>query len=134
MAEVSIGVNVLVSRGGTVIAGQKNATLTVTVDPIEIQDKSDAETVSRMVWKVLSETGGDASWQLQCDGLIKANGASSILADLIAGTLVDLVMTDTDEGTTITGVGKTTSWEKNGGEKEVSFSATYDGSGPLVAA
>jgi predicted secreted protein len=132
---VSIGVDLIVKKGTTAVGGQRNATLTVDIDPIEIQDKNSAD-ANKIIWRTLAEKGGNGSWEVKCDGLITTGtgGSTSLIADVIAGSMVELEMTlaGSETGDLIEGSAKAIHYEATGGDKDASSSCTFRGSGALT--
>ena len=126
---ITKGLDVLVSVGETVLGGQKNCSLSVEADTIDISNKND------FGWA--SFIGGAKSWSVSCDGQFITDdpGQAALMEAFVAGENVTIEMKTKDEKGTVYfgGDAAITSIEVEAAFDDVcALSLELQGKGPLA--
>ena len=102
---VTRGLDILVYIGAKAVGGQKNCTLSLEAESIDVSNKND------FGWA--SFIGGAKSWSVSCDGQFVADdeGQSAIMDAFIAGTNVEVEMKNSDSSVYFKGTAQITSVE-----------------------
>ena len=109
--KVTRGLELLLSVGENVIGGQKDASISMEADSIDISNKND------FGWS--STIGGAKSWSVSTNALFITDdaGQKALMQAFINGTNVEVVLKNTDETVYFGGTAQITSIE---------IGATYD--------
>ncbi|MBF0406474.1 MAG: hypothetical protein HQM10_03910 [Candidatus Riflebacteria bacterium] len=121
-----MGVDVLVSAGGSVIGSQKDASLELSAKEIDVSDKDTGD------WEQVLP--GKKAWQISCDSVTLENDAAktAILSAFLNGTLIAVVFT-LGSGGTFSGNAMVSSYKFNGPQDDVSTaSLSLKGSSALA--
>lgn len=124
---ITKGLDVLVSVGETVLGGQKNCSLSVEADTIDISNKND------FGWA--SFIGGAKSWSVSCDGQFITDdpGQAALMEAFVAGTNVIVRMKDEKGTVFFGGEAAITSIEVEAAFDDVcALSLELQGKGPLA--
>lgn len=102
---VTRGLEILVYIGDVAVGGQKNCTLSMEAESIDVSNKND------FGWS--SFIGGAKSWSVSCDGqfITDDNGQKAIMNAFIEGTNVEVEMKNADESVYFSGTAQITSVE-----------------------
>lgn len=108
---VTRGLDLLLSVGENVVGAQRDASISMEADSIDISNKNDYG------WS--STIGGAKSWSVSTNALFITNdaGQKALLDAFVAGTNVQITLKNTDESVYFAGTCQITS---------VEISATYD--------
>ena len=129
MANQIQGLNILVYLGETVLGGQKNCTLSMEADTIDVSNKND------FGWS--SFIAGAKSWNITCDGqfLTDDAGQDALMTAFIGSDEVTIEMKNADETIYYSGQAVITSLELEAAYDDVfSYSVEFNGKGPLTDA
>lgn len=127
MANQVQGLNILVYLGETVLGGQKNCTLSMEADTIDVSNKND------FGWA--SFIAGAKSWNITCDGqfLTDDAGQDALMAAFIASDEVTIEMKNADESIYYSGQAVITSLELEAAFDDVfAYSVEFTGKGALA--
>ena len=127
MANQVQGLNILVYLGETVLGGQKNCTLSMEADTIDVSNKND------FGWA--SFIAGAKSWNITCDGqfLTDDAGQDALMAAFIASDEVTIEMKNEDESIYYSGQAVITSLELEAAFDDVfAYSVEFTGKGALA--
>lgn len=137
------GTDLLLSMDGEVVAHAKSHTISITMDVRDTTSKTSG------IWK--EKAGGRMDWNTKVDALVSYEATicnyQTMMAAMLARTPVVITSIDNTGGTIVAGlvtpvIGSSiltgdaiiTNVELTSGDAEnVTFSVTFDGSGPLVA-
>ena len=102
---VTRGLEILVYIGEVAVGGQKNCTLSMESETIDVSNKNDNG------WS--SFIGGAKSWSVSCDGQFITDdaGQKAIMTAFVGGTNVTVEMKNDDESVFFSGTAQITSVE-----------------------
>ena len=126
MAQQIQGLNILVYLGETVLGGQKNCTLSMEADTIDISNKND------FGWS--SFLAGARSWTVTCDGqfLTDDAGQSALMEAFIGSEEVEIEMKNSDGSIYYGGTAIISSLELEAAYDDVfAYSVEFNGKGAL---
>lgn len=126
---VTRGLDILVYVGTKAVGGQKNCTLSMEADTIDISNKND------FGWA--SFIGGAKNWTVSCDGQFVTDdeGQKALMDAFIAGTNVEVEMKNTGETVYFKGTAQITSVEVEAAYDDVAtLSVELKGVGKLANA
>ena len=124
---VTRGLDILVYVGTTVVGGQKNCTLSMEADTIDISNKND------FGWA--SFIGGAKNWTVSCDGQFVTDdaGQTALMNAFIEGTNVEVEMKNKEENVYFKGTAQITSVEVEAAYDDVAtLSVELKGVGALI--
>lgn len=124
---VTRGLDILVYVGTTVVGGQKNCTLSMEADTIDISNKND------FGWA--SFIGGAKNWTVSCDGQFVTDdaGQTALMNAFIEGTNVEVEMKNKEENVYFKGTAQITSVEVEAAYDDVAtLSVELKGVGKLA--
>lgn len=127
MANQIQGLNILVYVGNTVLGGQKNCTLSMEADTIDVSNKND------FGWS--SFIAGARSWTISCDGqfLTDDAGQSALMEAFIGSEEVEIEMKNADGSIYYGGTAVITSLELEAAYDDVfAYSVEFNGKGALT--
>ncbi|HEY3378535.1 MAG TPA: hypothetical protein VGL77_13670 [Armatimonadota bacterium] len=130
----ALGVNIIFKDGDTVIGGQRDVSLNVEVEEIDLTSKDDVEALTNILFYKCAQ--GLLKWGGDCNGVVCSGtgGPLNLLGDILGGQGV-LKSVEFELGLTgakAAGDILITKWALNAGTKEPTYSTSYRGSGPLV--
>lgn len=126
MAQQVQGLNILVYLGETALGGQKNCTLSMEADTIDVSNKND------FGWA--SFIAGAKSWTVSCDGqfLTDDAGQAALMAAFIESEEVTIEMRDAESTIYYSGQAVITSLELEAAFDDVfAYSVEFQGKGKL---
>ena len=126
MAQQIQGLNILVYVGATALGGQKNCTLSMEADTIDISNKND------FGWS--SFLAGARSWTVTCDGqfLTDDAGQSALMEAFIGSEEVEIEMKNSDGSIYYGGTAIISSLELEAAYDDVfAYSVEFNGKGAL---
>lgn len=126
MAQQVQGLNILVYLGETALGGQKNCTLSMEADTIDVSNKND------FGWS--SFIAGAKSWTVSCDGqfLTDDAGQEALMAAFIDSQEVTIEMRDSESTIYYAGQAVITSLELEAAFDDVfAYSVEFQGKGKL---
>lgn len=126
MAQQVQGLNILVYLGETALGGQKNCTLSMEADTIDVSNKND------FGWA--SFIAGAKSWTVSCDGqfLTDDAGQEALMAAFIESEEVTIEMRDSESTIYYAGQAVITSLELEAAFDDVfAYSVEFQGKGKL---
>lgn len=126
MAQQVQGLNILVYLGETALGGQKNCTLSMEADTIDVSNKND------FGWS--SFIAGAKSWTVSCDGqfLTDDEGQEALMAAFIESQEVTIEMRDSESTIYYAGQAVITSLELEAAFDDVfAYSVEFQGKGKL---
>lgn len=126
MAQQVQGLNILVYLGETALGGQKNCTLSMEADTIDVSNKND------FGWS--SFIAGAKSWTVSCDGqfLTDDAGQEALMAAFIGSEEVTIEMRDSESTIYYAGQAVITSLELEAAFDDVfAYSVEFQGKGKL---
>jgi TP901-1 family phage major tail protein len=126
MAQQVQGLNILVYLGETALGGQKNCTLSMEADTIDVSNKND------FGWS--SFIAGAKSWTVSCDGqfLTDDAGQEALMAAFIESQEVTIEMRDSESTIYYAGQAVITSLELEAAFDDVfAYSVEFQGKGKL---
>lgn len=126
MAQQVQGLNILVYLGETALGGQKNCTLSMEADTIDVSNKND------FGWA--SFIAGAKSWTVSCDGqfLTDDAGQAALMAAFIESEEVTIEMRDSESTIYYAGQAVITSLELEAAFDDVfAYSVEFQGKGKL---
>ena len=127
MANQVQGLNILVYLGETVLGGQKNCTLSMEADTIDVSNKND------FGWA--SFIAGARSWTISCDGqfLTDDAGQGALMEAFIGSEEVEIEMKNSDGSIYYGGTAVITSLELEAAYDDVfAYSVEFNGKGALT--
>lgn len=128
MAQQQIqGLNILVYAGDKLIGGQKNCTLSMEADTIDVSNKND------FGWS--SFIAGAKSWTVSCDGqfMTEDEGQTALMDAFLASTEVAIEMKNSDNTVYYGGNAVITSLELEAAFDDVfAYSVEFQGKGALT--
>lgn len=127
MAQQIQGLNILVYVGATALGGQKNCTLSMEADTIDISNKND------FGWS--SFLAGARSWTVTCDGqfLTDDAGQGALMEAFIGSEEVEIEMKNSDGSIYYGGTAIISSLELEAAYDDVfAYSVEFNGKGALT--
>lgn len=127
MAQQIQGLNILVYLGETALGGQKNCTLSMEADTIDVSNKND------FGWS--SFIAGAKSWTVSCDGqfLTDDAGQTALMEAFLGSEEVQIEMKKADDSIYYSGKAVITSLELEAAYDDVfSYSVEFQGKGALT--
>lgn len=127
MAQQIQGLNILVYVGATALGGQKNCTLSMEADTIDISNKND------FGWS--SFLAGARSWTVTCDGqfLTDDTGQAALMEAFIGSEEVEIEMKNSDGSIYYGGTAIISSLELEAAYDDVfAYSVEFNGKGALT--
>lgn len=121
------GLNILVYLGETVLGGQKNCSLSMEADTIDVSNKND------FGWS--SFIAGAKSWSVSCDGQFITDdaGQEALMDAFIASQEVTIEMKNSDDTIYYAGTAVITSLELEASYDDVfAYSVEFNGKGKLT--
>lgn len=125
--ETKRGLDILVSIGETAIGGQRNASIEMSAETIDISTKTTGDWTAKMA--------GAKSWTSDCDGIYLAGdeGYQAALDAFMNGTQVDIKIGDAAGTVGFTGKGVITSFSFEAPyEDAMTYELSFEGVGALV--
>lgn len=120
------GLDILLSVGETSIGGQRNASIEMSAEVIDISTKTTGGWTAKM--------SGAKSWTADCDGIFITSdaGYDAALAAFMAGTEVDVKIADADSTVGFTGKAIITSFSFEAPyEDAMTYEMSFEGIGEL---
>lgn len=127
MAQTKRGLDILLSVGQTAIGGQRNASIEMSAETIDVSTKTTGDWTAKMA--------GAKSWTSDCDGIYLAGdaGYKAALDSFINGTEVDVKIADAGSTVGFSGKAIITSFSFEAPyEDAMTYELSFEGVGALT--